>query len=327
MATKKISQLDLASALASGALFEISLDGVTYSCSLSQIVAFVSEAIAASGLDLTGASALGFKAFAVTDAPDDWDFGWGGDPVDLRYLRGLWFTLGLDYDPVYRTITHKEATKDETAVAIHLPSEFFAGEPFRGIAFITVQGTAARIAAGNVIGGGLPDRLLYPAYGAIGGYQMIKVFASNFTMAAAGSRDEIDGDGAEHGYDIRVHQKRSDDGSTQVWYTGRELNDSSDRPNTPAHPSARWGIRSTIDTTGSEPATAKVEFVVQYAEPTGDPEVQPSYGDVLAFELGTGLKLPAEQIGFDNTASGMTATDVQAALDEIEARVAVLEAA
>jgi hypothetical protein len=326
MADKKISQMNVLSALTSGAAFEVSLSGQTYQVTIDVILEFVQAAIAQYGLDLTGAAALGFNMFAVTDAPSDWDPGdpgWGGDPVDLTYLNGLWLTLGLDYDDTYKTITHKEATKNTAALAMHFASDHFAGESYRAIALIVVQGTQARIDANNIIGGGLPDRLIYPAFGAIGGYEMIKVFADNKTMAAATSRDEIDGDGAQHGFDVRVHQKQSDDGSEEIWMGGaRAVNDNDGTSNFPDHPSFRFGFRQVIDTTGSVDQTTLVEFVIQYADATAGELV---YSDCLAFPLGIGLKLPADQIGYDNATSGMTADEVQAALDELDARVTALE--
>ena len=326
MATKKITDLNLVGALTSGAAFEISVDGVTYRCTAQQIYDLVAQLISATGLDLTGAAALGFKAFAVTDAPEDWDHSWGGGAYDISYMNGIYFALGLDYDPVYQTLTRKEATKDLPSLAIHIGRKF-PFETFGAITAVVVQGVATQHGEGNVLAGGLPDRLLWPAAGSVGGYEMIKTMTDQKTVAAAGDRDEIDGNGAAHGYDIRVHQKRSDIAGVQIWYSGRELNDSNGRPNFPDHPSARWGLRSTLDVTGSTPVTTKLEFVVQYAEPTGDPEVAPDYQDNLAFELGTGLMLLAAQIGYDNATSGMTASDTQAAIDELEARVAALEAA
>lgn len=328
MATKKISQLPPLATLLTAGKFEVSLNGKSYQIGADVIFAFIASQIAAGGLDFSGAAALGFNIFSVgpDEAPADWDFGWGGDPVDLRYLQGLWITLFLDKDTAYKTVTHKEASKNEIALAIHITSYNFAGEPYRAIALVAVQGTAARIAEGNVIGGGLPDRLIYPRYGAVGGYEMIKVFADNKTMAGATSRDELDGNGARHGFDVRIHQLIDEDSDgVQTWMTGRALNDSDGPSNFPDHPSARFGLRSTVDTSGSEPVTTKLEFVVQYALPTETPGDPINYADVMAWTLGTGLVLPGGQIGFDPTGTDLVATDVQAALVELEARVAALE--
>lgn len=247
------------------------------------------------GLDLDPTSALPWRIFTVTGASAAFNDNLGGGAVgttdyDISWMDGLWITTNLYWDGDYGTLSRYEATKDDGALAIHLGTNGFPDiiGGFNAISHFRVQGTAAATAALNVHKAGLPDRLIWPAAGSVGGVEMGEIWTSQGQRAAGGSASEMDGDGAAHAFNRRVHVKLSDDGTTAVWFSGFVSNSfaGGDAVDYAAHPSVRWGLRQTLDVSSGVAAsytTTKLEYVIQVA-PAG---ATPVFSDLVASRLDT----------------------------------------
>jgi len=248
------------------------------------------------GLDLDPTSALPWRIFTVTGASgafNDAQTGGGGEGEtldhDISWMDGLWIAANLYWDAAHGILSRYEAHKDEPALAIHLGTNGFPDiiGGFSAISHFRVQGRAAATAAGNAHKDGLPDRLVWPAAGSVGGVEMVEIWTTQGQRAAGGSTSEMDGDGAAHAYNRRVHVKLSDDGTTAVWFSGFVSNSfaAGDAVDSTAHPSVRWGLRQTLDVSSGHPAsyaTTKAEYVCQYAAPTGG---VPVFADLVATRL------------------------------------------
>lgn len=247
------------------------------------------------GLDLDPPSALPWRIFTVTGASAAFNDNLGGGAVgttdyDISWMDGLWIATNLYWDGDYGTLSRYEATKDDGALAIHLGTNGFPDiiGGFNAISHFRVQGTAAATAALNLHKAGLPDRLIWPAAGSVGGVEMGEIWTSQGQRAAGGSASEMDGDGAAHAFNRRVHVKLSDNGTTAVWFSGFVSNSfaGGDAVDYAAHPSVRWGLRQTLDVSSGEAAsytTTKLEYVIQVA-PSG---ATPVFTDLVASRLDT----------------------------------------
>ena len=247
------------------------------------------------GLDLDPTSALPWRIFTVTGAAEAFnDNAGGGAPGtvdhDISWMDGLWIATNLYWDADYGILSRYEASKDDGALAIHLGTNGFPDiiGGFNAISHFRVQGAAAASAALNVHKAGLPDRLVWPAAGSVGGVEMGEIWTSQGQRAAGGSTSEMDGDGAAHAFNRRVHVKLSDDGTTAVWFSGFVSNSfaGGDAVDYAAHPSVRWGLRQTLDVSSgvaASHATTKLEYVIQVA-PAG---ATPVFADLVATRLDT----------------------------------------
>ena len=142
---------------------------------------------------------IAFDIFAVSNAPAS--FAWDGNgPLagglyDLSYLNGIWIAYNLYWDPDENTLSRFESGKNGVALAIHLATDHFPFETFKAISFVRVQGTATMTGAGNNPPVGKPDRLIWPAAGAVGGYEMLQQWSDQASSAMGGKGVEYDGDG------------------------------------------------------------------------------------------------------------------------------------
>ena len=142
---------------------------------------------------------IAFDIFSVSNAPAS--FSWDGNgPLagglyDLSYLNGIWIAYNLYWDPNENTLSRFESGKNGTALAVHLATDHFPFETFKAISFVRVQGTAAMTGIGNNPPVGKPDRLIWPAAGAVGGYEMLQQWSDQASSAMGGKGVEYDGDG------------------------------------------------------------------------------------------------------------------------------------
>lgn len=207
----------------------------------------------------------------------------------IDWMQGTWIGAGGFYwDPVNQIISRREGADDIDYVLTQYATKRFpdfVGPRKSGKVDWRIQKRSAQASAGNVLGGGLPDRLVWPTAGSVGGCEIGDYTTSEGLKVWGANRLEIDGFGAIHGFLILINETISDDGSTRVVFEGFAFNDSDGPSNYPAHPSFRWGVRSTIDLTGGAPyTTTRAEYVEQYGAPTGGTI---AYVDVVARDLGT----------------------------------------
>lgn len=226
--------------------------------------------------------------FSVTDAENPWS---GDDASDTSWMNGVWLTKGLYWDDTYKMLSRVEANKNDDLVGLCiLPT--FPGETFAGIATFRVQGTDSMIAAGNVHGVGLPDRLIWPSYGAVGGWEMGEVWTSEGQRAAGGSVQEMDGDGATAGYARRVFKMLLDDGTYQTWFYGNYVNAYADSTgllgssdsDVAAASNIRWGIIFTINKAAK--TWSNIREVIDYGAPSAGAI---TWTRILDRKLGSGV--------------------------------------
>ncbi len=247
------------------------------------------------GLDLDPTTALPWRIFTVVGATSTFNDNVGGGApgttdYDISWMDGLWIATNLYWDAEYGILSRYEATKDNGALAIHLGTNGFPDiiGGFEAISHFRIQGAAAAAGVSNVHKAGLPDRLVWPAAGSVGGVEMGEIWTSQGQRAAGGSASEMDGDGAAHAFNRRVHVKLSDDGTTAVWFSGFVSNSfaGGDAVDADGHPSVRWGLRQTLDVSSGIAAsytTTKLEYVIQVA-PAG---ATPIFTDLVASRLDT----------------------------------------
>lgn len=208
----------------------------------------------------------------------------------IDWMNGTWVGAGGFYwDPVNQIISRREGAEDIDYILTQYATKRFPdhiGPRKSGKVDWRIQKRSSQAAASNVLGGGLPDRIVWPIAGSVGGCEIGDYTTSEGLKVWGANRLEIDGFGAAHGYLILVNQTLSDDGSTRVVFEGFAFNDSDGPSNYSSHPSFRWGIRSTLDLTGGAPyTTTRTEYVEQYAVPTAGTI---AYVDVRAIDFGAG---------------------------------------
>ena len=153
--------------------------------------------------------------FTVTDAENPWS---GDSSTDTSWMNGLWITRGLYWDDTYKMLSRVEASKNTKITGICILPVFpDSTATFGGICEFRIQGTSAMTGAGNTPGVGIPDRLVWPAAGSVGGFEMVDLSTDEGQKAAGGSVQEMDGDGSTAGFARRVFKLLLDDGTFQTW--------------------------------------------------------------------------------------------------------------
>lgn len=223
-----------------------------------------------------------------------------GDPYacyNLSYARGLWIADNLYWDSDLSDgegmLSRFEGVKDEKSTAIQIATHRFYNEPFKGPTHWRVQG-AAFVAANFPANVQVPARMLGLVPGDVGSVENSETWADNGTKASGGSRDELDGDGSDIGYQVRQNQNTEATATELIWYSGFCHNDSDGPSNFPDQPSLRWGIRLTKNIASGD--VTLVESVWQKGEPTAGTIV---YEDVEAKELWPNPYDPQDPYVFD----------------------------
>ena len=188
--------------------------------------------------------------FTVSGAENPWS---GDGSTDTSWMDGIWITRGLYWDDTYKMLSRVEANKDEPVMGFAI-TPGFPFETFGAITQFRIQGTAAMLAAGNTPAGSIPDRLIWPVAGSVGGFEIADLSSDEGQKVFGGSVLERDGDGATHGYARLIFKKIADDGTTETWFQGEQQNAYADANSATeatdadvnAATSIRWGVVTTV---------------------------------------------------------------------------------